>query len=353
MLAEREPRWRYSATKRLFFVGNVAHFPNHQAVEWLATRFATQLEKRDGDARIVIIGAEKEKVPRDWLRPNVDYLGYASKEDVQDRFIGSDLFIVPIANDFGSKIKVLECMAYGAPLISTEGGLSGIPFSDLVPKFSLDDPHGAAQLACDLIEEGTRLDDLGRKLASEMRATRESGEVAWHRLIDRTISRSKRRQNGGRRSRILAALRRQFRRSSSSTEVCQEIGVSEVSGIIVTGVYAVEQHKGLPLRWTSGEAEIIVPLDPLMLPTRLFVKLWNITPEGGTNFRILANDVELHSGRLVRNWRFGHDKAFANEFKLPDLANQGCLLVRIESSVGNFEGSERALGVAIESITIC
>ena len=142
-------------------------------------------------------------MPRDWLRPNVEYRGFASKEDVRNCFVGSNLFIVPIANDFGSKIKVLECIAYGAPLMSTKGGLSGIPFSDLIPQFTLEDPGDAAQLAYELIEQGEQLGDLGEKLAAEMRETREEGETAWRALIERVISRSKRPQQHGRISGIL------------------------------------------------------------------------------------------------------------------------------------------------------
>jgi len=35
--------WVYSATSSLFFVGNQGHFPNRDAIEWLATRFAPEL----------------------------------------------------------------------------------------------------------------------------------------------------------------------------------------------------------------------------------------------------------------------------------------------------------------------
>jgi glycosyltransferase involved in cell wall biosynthesis len=131
VLDERSERWRFCGANQLFFVGNIAHYPNREAVEWLATRLAPQLERIQPLARIKIIGARPDQVPREWLRANVEYLGAGTKQDVRDCFTTSDIFIAPIVNNFGSKIKVLEALSHGTPVVATRAALTGIPFANM------------------------------------------------------------------------------------------------------------------------------------------------------------------------------------------------------------------------------
>src|SRR5262249_6410496 len=91
-----------------------------------------------------------------------------------------------------------------------------------------------------------------------------------------------------------------------------EVGVEPAPGVRTVGFYPVESYLGHRLRWTGKNAEIALPLNPKTLPKAVAARFWGIAPPGGTEFRLLANGVELIQGH-VKNDPIEH------MIRLPDL----------------------------------
>ena len=117
------------------------------AVEWIATRFAPALATYDPNATIRIIGASADMVPADWRAENVVYLGLADQAAVEREFTSADLFLAPISNLFGAKIKLLDALAFAAPFIATDQAMTGLSFLLGVPRIDLNSPQQAPLLA--------------------------------------------------------------------------------------------------------------------------------------------------------------------------------------------------------------
>jgi O-antigen biosynthesis protein len=181
----RPKHWAPRGDGSVFFVGNVLHLPNQQAIEWIATRLSPALAAIGSSARLRIVGAAADSVPSHWRGVNVEYLGVADKATVTDEFCAADLFVAPIANPWGSKMKLLDCLAHGTPFAATTDALSGLPFLAGVPELRLDHPRQAAKVVAALLENPGRLIELsessGRLLAAQLNA--ECG--AWGRLLAR------------------------------------------------------------------------------------------------------------------------------------------------------------------------
>lgn len=71
LLRSRGARWRFRGNKRMFFVGNVNHYPNRLAAEWICTKLAPEVAKIDPEVMFDLIGANDADVPCEWRRPNV------------------------------------------------------------------------------------------------------------------------------------------------------------------------------------------------------------------------------------------------------------------------------------------
>jgi hypothetical protein len=82
---------------------------------------------------IRIIGAEPANVPSEWRRQNVEFLGVGDAALVDRELSETGLFIAPISNRFGSKIKLLDCLAIGTPFAATRQALSGLPGLSATP----------------------------------------------------------------------------------------------------------------------------------------------------------------------------------------------------------------------------
>ena len=137
----------------LFFVGNANHLPNRQAIEWLCFKFAPELAKHSA-ARIVIVGAGADAFPSG-VPGNVDLLGASTTEAVEELYQECGLFLAPIANSHGSKIKLLQCLSLGTPFLATRNALSGLRGLE-APLIDLDDAPAAARLAAALLADHGR-----------------------------------------------------------------------------------------------------------------------------------------------------------------------------------------------------
>lgn len=185
---KRDP-WSHSGSRSLFFVGNQGHFPNRDAIEWLATQFAPELETIDPSIRLKIVGAERAEVPEKWRMPNVDYLGVSDQSTLTGLFQSEAALIAPISNNFGAKFKVVEAIAYGTPLLAPESAMSGVPFLPWLPRIQLDRPREAAlaaQLLVDDAEAQTKLSAKMREAAAEFIRTQDG---IWGRQLRAAIRR--------------------------------------------------------------------------------------------------------------------------------------------------------------------
>jgi hypothetical protein len=182
-------RWSWSGRRSLLFVGNVGHYPNRLAVEWLATRLAPELERVGSDADLRIIGADEDSVPSDWVRPNVVFLGVGDPELVSTELTTTAAFVAPISNLFGSKIKLLDCLAHGTPFFATAEALTGIPFvSRPLGSIDLDDPRALATEVGELLGQPESIVDASRRLASELDEFLASQRGVWVDLLRRVVA---------------------------------------------------------------------------------------------------------------------------------------------------------------------
>lgn len=118
-----------AATRTVLFLGNYEYAPNVDAVAWLASEIAPRVWAQDPSVRFRICGhGLPEAWARRWPDARFEWRGYVPElAEVQAR---SALFIAPLRAGGGSKLKVLEAMAAGLPLVSTREGLSGLPVID-------------------------------------------------------------------------------------------------------------------------------------------------------------------------------------------------------------------------------
>lgn len=155
---------------------------NRDAVEWICTKLSSPLLAIDPGISIRIIGAEAGNVPAEWRRPNVEFLGVGDATLVDRELRETGLFIAPISNPFGSKIKLLDCLARGTPFAATRQALSGLAQLGAVPLIRLDDPNQSAQTIRFHLDNGGRV-AISEKLQRELDGRLSHQQAAWNRLI--------------------------------------------------------------------------------------------------------------------------------------------------------------------------
>lgn len=109
----------------LLFFGNMGRPENYNAVIDFIEHILPRI-KTNG-VRFVVVGGNEEKIKK-YKSEKVVITGYVEKPDIY--FANSALFVAPIKQGAGIKIKVLEAMSSGIPVITTDVGIEGIPAED-------------------------------------------------------------------------------------------------------------------------------------------------------------------------------------------------------------------------------
>ena len=145
---------------QLLFLGNYEYSPNLEAVRWLAEEIMPRIWAERPDARLVIGGfAMPVEWAARWPDPRLQWLGYV--EDLPTLQASCSLFIAPLRDGGGSKLKVLEAMAAGLPLASTAQGVSGLLARPERDYLAADDSAGLAAAAIQLLSDPARAGTLG------------------------------------------------------------------------------------------------------------------------------------------------------------------------------------------------
>ncbi len=165
LIAPKARRWDSPASKTLLFVGGAKYFPNHDAIDWLVNTLMPALAVIDPAVRLVVVGTAEGEVALRGDGANVSFKGFVSDADLAAYHYSSDLFISPVRLGSGIKIKMLDAVSYGMPIIAADQSLGGIAFLDFVPRLGFDDVNATAAAICALLDDPARLAALGAAVA--------------------------------------------------------------------------------------------------------------------------------------------------------------------------------------------
>lgn len=109
----------------LFFHGTLHYWPNTEAVRHIAEQLLPRLLKTHPDLRVLISGMNP---PMYYAHPAIRFTG--AVDDLADHIAAADVCICPLRAGGGTRLKLMEYMAAGKPIVSTAKGAEGIPYTD-------------------------------------------------------------------------------------------------------------------------------------------------------------------------------------------------------------------------------
>lgn len=156
-------------SQRLLFVGDFACGANLEAIEWALEDILPQVWMSNPAVRLAIAGhAMPASWKRRWNDPRIEWFGY--RPDLRELQRRSAIFFAPLRHAGGSKVKVLEAMAAGLPVITTSKGVSGLQVSEGEHYLGSDESGQLALLITQLLNQPWRmsqLSDAGRQFTRD------------------------------------------------------------------------------------------------------------------------------------------------------------------------------------------
>ncbi len=144
--------WSPGPGHRFLFVGSFNHRPNRLAAEFLVDSMWQDVIQALPDSKLILVGRGSREFLRrrveeaQWAVRGLDALGFV--DDLTGLFRECHLFVAPLPEGGGIKIKILEAMARGIPVVTTPVGAEGItcPEDDAVVIAPFDNRFATAVL---------------------------------------------------------------------------------------------------------------------------------------------------------------------------------------------------------------
>ncbi|MBC7237443.1 MAG: glycosyltransferase, partial [Chloroflexi bacterium] len=131
------------------------------------------------EARFYVVGKSPHRRLQEIARsPGVVITGYVA--DILPYFGGADVYVVPIRIGGGTRLKILEAMAAGLPLVTTSLGIEGIEAVAGEHALVVDAPKEFADAVLRLLADEEKRRSLGQA-ARELALQRYD----WRRIVPR------------------------------------------------------------------------------------------------------------------------------------------------------------------------
>ena len=157
-----------SLARRIVFVGSMDYHANIDAAVNFAREVWPQLRERRPELIFTIVGKDPAPEVRELAQiPGVEVTG--TVDDVRPFYRDASAAVVPLKVGGGSRLKILEAMAAGVPVISTTLGAEGLEVLHDENILIADTTEQLVQAITSVIENKTRRDQLsaaGRELVS-------------------------------------------------------------------------------------------------------------------------------------------------------------------------------------------
>ena len=144
------PRFRPSA-RVILFVGGFAHQPTEQALLWFVAEVLPLIRARCSTARLVVAGSRPGPKCARWRER-----GYSScrtyAEELRAAYATARVAVAPLRYGAGVKLKVVEALREGVPLVTTPIGAQGLPGVERVVSV-VPDPGAFAEAAVRLLAD--------------------------------------------------------------------------------------------------------------------------------------------------------------------------------------------------------
>jgi glycosyltransferase involved in cell wall biosynthesis len=169
----------------LLFFGTIGYYPNADAIHYFIKDILPLIRISHPDIELTIIGGNATKdLTSDLESIGVNFIGFVP--DIRPFLKAAQICVVPLRSGGGTRLKILEAMAAGLPVVSTTVGAEGLKVSHGENILLADTPKDFCNQVIRLMED----DGFARNLSLNARRLVEN-EYEWEKIakyLDRFYS---------------------------------------------------------------------------------------------------------------------------------------------------------------------
>ncbi|MBZ5857991.1 glycosyltransferase family 4 protein [Flavihumibacter profundi] len=158
-----------NSMKKILFCGSLDYRPNKEGLLWFYEKIWPLIREMDSEIKLVIVGRGNKDDYKLLIKDNsVDFVGEV--EELYPYYHDCCISIAPLLSGSGTRLKILEAMSFGTPVISTEIGAEGILYNNGINILIANKPTEFANKIIELTRNAQLINELsynGRKLVED------------------------------------------------------------------------------------------------------------------------------------------------------------------------------------------
>lgn len=161
---------------RLLFVGTLGYFPNRDAAAWFCEAILPLIQAELPGTTVELVGRRPRAETRA-LGARRGVRVSADVENVEPFYRAAQVIIVPLRAGGGTRLKILEAMAYGRAVVSTRIGSEGLDVTDGETIALADTPQEFASKVVALLR-----DRAARERMAQAARARVEARYGWKKI---------------------------------------------------------------------------------------------------------------------------------------------------------------------------
>ena len=159
---------RRERSDSIVFVGGFRHPPNVDAARWLIDDIVPRIRSRRPAVHLTIVGADPPPALRSRSSESIAITGRVA--EVEPFIAEAGVVVAPVRTGGGMRLKVLQAMALGRPVVTTSRGAAGVWNPADAPTLRVaDTADGIARHVVSLLESAEERATLGARARDAIR----------------------------------------------------------------------------------------------------------------------------------------------------------------------------------------
>ncbi len=152
---------RIPEKKSIFSIGSLDYIPNQEGLIWFIEKVWKKFPRALHKYTFYIAGRNAPAHLKKYLRRQpVTFKGEV--DDARGYMRSGGVMVVPVMSGGGIRVKIIEAMALGIPVVTTSIGAEGLDVTDGLNIMIADDPEVFTKAVVRLLENQTFFDSMGK-----------------------------------------------------------------------------------------------------------------------------------------------------------------------------------------------
>jgi glycosyltransferase involved in cell wall biosynthesis len=172
-------------SKTILFVGTLSYKLNRLGIEYFINSILPRILEQDPSVKFQVIGRTAPDARYAWSSsPGVDFIG--TVDETRPYIEAAAIEVCPVLQGLGTRVKIIEALSFGKPIVSTTIGAYGIDIGEDDGLFRSDTVDDTVSICLELLRDPVRRKNIG--IRAKRAVMEQYSQQSVNNLIEDVVS---------------------------------------------------------------------------------------------------------------------------------------------------------------------